>query len=63
MKTKKPYQISICEKSFGQKTSLKQYIDTVHEDKKPFQCGICQQSFGQKGGLKCHINLVHEKIS
>jgi hypothetical protein len=48
----KPYACKICSSSFGLKTSLRQHVQTVHENLKPLQCKIYFAAFGTKDHLK-----------
>ena len=56
----KPYQCSICIKSFACNQSMSLHILAVHEKKKPHECHICQQKFSQKSSLTLHLKNVHK---
>ena len=61
--SKKPGQnlkCDICNKSFTQKSNLRQHVASVHEGK-TFKCDFCSSNFTEKGGLKRHIKSVHEE--
>ncbi len=42
--------------------SLRQHVQTVHENLKPLQCKIYFAAFGTKDHLKRHSTIVHEKL-
>ena len=50
---KKSYDCTLCDKSFSNKTGVKQH-QVVHTGIKPFACDDCEKSFGQKGALLNH---------
>ena len=57
---KKPYECSICNKSFPHKSWLKKHIESVHEGKKRHNCSYCHKIFFEKRKLKKHIQTVHK---
>ena len=55
----RPYVCPICNKAFGQKSSLPGHIASVHEGKRPYACKICDTNYATKQGFKVHISRVH----
>ncbi|GLH13356.1 GL14493 [Gryllus bimaculatus] len=51
----KPFQCSICEKSFSILGNLHRHVGT-HTGNKPFQCSVCEKSFSVKGNLHRHVS-------
>ena len=56
----RPYMCPICNKSFGQKSSLPGHIASVHEGKRPYACKVYDKHFVAKQGLQKHEATVHE---
>ena len=56
----KPYDCSICNKSFTLKSSLKRHTESFHEGKNPHNCLICDKRFYEKSKLIKHIE-THKK--
>ena len=48
--------------TFGQKTSVKTHVLTIHDGHKPFECPSpkCQKTFSQKGNMKTHMASAHK---
>ncbi|CAB0029714.1 unnamed protein product [Trichogramma brassicae] len=57
---RKDHACDICEKKFGQKSSLISHQRTVHEGQKDFACDKCDKKFGHKSHLIKHQKTVHE---
>ena len=60
-KNLKNFTCSICNRSFGYKSTLTHHVKSVHEQVKPFTCLTCNYSFAQRGDLNRHVRTVHEK--
>ncbi|XP_013419016.1 uncharacterized protein LOC106179796 [Lingula anatina] len=54
----KPFQCSMCEKTFTAKTTVERHIRCVHNGVRPYQCVCCDKYFSDLGSLKQH-NLTH----
>uniref|UniRef100_T1KBX3 C2H2-type domain-containing protein n=2 Tax=Tetranychus urticae TaxID=32264 RepID=T1KBX3_TETUR len=52
----KPFQCTICNKSFGYKHVLQNH-ERTHTGEKPFQCRECQKKFTRDHHLKTHMRL------
>jgi Zinc finger, C2H2 type/Zinc-finger of C2H2 type len=59
LNTKKPYECSICHKSFRFKQNLKTHVESIHEKKTRFSCQHCPKTFYQKVNLKNHVASKH----
>uniref|UniRef100_A0A1B0DNH1 C2H2-type domain-containing protein n=1 Tax=Phlebotomus papatasi TaxID=29031 RepID=A0A1B0DNH1_PHLPP len=53
----KPFECSVCQKTFGKKSVLNRHL-LIHTGKKPFRCDICRQTFTQKSSLVVH-KVIH----
>ena len=60
-KGKKSQQCPHCYYVPSRKDSLKQHINSVHEEKKQHRCTICDFVSSYKSSLKQHIKSVHEE--
>ncbi|XP_033989750.1 oocyte zinc finger protein XlCOF7.1-like [Trematomus bernacchii] len=57
----KPFNCSVCEKTFARKGYLNLHMRS-HTEEKPFSCSICKKSFKHSGTLKDHLrNHTGEK--
>jgi KRAB domain-containing zinc finger protein len=54
----KPYNCTLCDKSFAQRSKLNQYI-RVHTGEKPFSCRVCGKSFAWRASLAVHFRKIH----
>lgn len=50
----KPYNCSICQKSFSDPSARRRHV-TSHSGKKPFTCSFCSLSFTRLDNLKTHV--------
>nr|XP_032811056.1 zinc finger protein 23-like isoform X1 [Petromyzon marinus] len=50
----KPYQCTVCKKSFAW-VSLLKYHHRIHTGEKPYHCKMCNRSFAQSCNLKVHM--------
>ena len=48
-----------CGREFGDSSTLRRHIGTVHLGKRRFRCGECKKLFGQKGSLLMHLRHIH----
>ena len=55
-------ECKVCNKTYGNKFSLKVHMETVHDNTKKFLCHICNKCFTQAVSLTRHIHSVHEKL-
>ena len=54
------YRCMSCEKKFGDNTSLKRHVKTVHENQRQHDCNFCGKFFGIKSGLIMHVRRIHK---
>ena len=59
----KPFlcEVEGCNKSFTQRTNLKQHILEVHDGYKPFSCEICGKGFAKKFNAQTHLQSCLRK--
>ncbi|XP_075961865.1 uncharacterized protein LOC142965049 isoform X1 [Anarhichas minor] len=50
----KPFNCSVCKKSFGRRQTIKRHMVT-HTGDKPFSCSECNTSFSRSGHLQRHM--------
>ena len=63
----KTFQCNLCERAFGQWTTLDRHVRNVHtmknvydvENEKKFQCRVCRNTFQSILELKDHLKAVH----
>ena len=60
--TKSTYKCDQCEKTFTQKSGLKNHKNKVHEKVKKFKCSKCGKAFGKSSILKVHLKNVHQDL-
>lgn len=53
---KKPFECSICPKSFRKRCNLLTHISNVHEKVKPYYCPICLRHFARKSNCGKHVS-------
>ncbi|KAF1767722.1 hypothetical protein GCK72_007681 [Caenorhabditis remanei] len=56
--TTKPYQCTVCHKTFAHHCFLKRH-EVVHTGEKPFECDVCGFRFSQKAHLSTHLRTIH----
>ena len=56
------YSCNICEKSFRNKVSMKNHMNTHEEMPKSYVCKDCGKAYKNKAHLKMHIDSVHKNI-
>lgn len=54
----KPYQCSICERTFNQASHLKSHM-RLHTGERPYKCHFCDKAFNHKVSLKSHVERYH----
>ncbi|KAF1767723.1 hypothetical protein GCK72_007682 [Caenorhabditis remanei] len=54
----KPYQCTVCHKTFAHHCFLKRH-EVVHTGEKPFECDVCGFRFSQKAHLSTHLRTIH----
>uniref|UniRef100_A0ABD2WM30 C2H2-type domain-containing protein n=1 Tax=Trichogramma kaykai TaxID=54128 RepID=A0ABD2WM30_9HYME len=51
-----------CNKTFTQRSKLKQHVEIVHRSIRAHECDLCLKKFGYKNHLMKHIDTVHRGI-
>ena len=58
---KKPFQCTICDARFSDRSNMRRHIALIHEEKKKFRCENCGKSFSTKRNMTLHIASIHER--
>ena len=54
---KKPYNCSLCNKSFNQSSILVRHKRCIHSNRRPYHCPFCGKLFKVTGNLMSHIRV------
>lgn len=57
-KGERPFQCTLCEKAFNQKSALKVHMKR-HTGERPYKCDYCAMGFTQKSNMKLHMKRAH----
>ena len=55
----KPYKCDICDKAYGDRSTLRSHKNNVHLGIKPHKCDICDKAYGDSSTLRSHKKNVH----
>ena len=58
---KKPFECTICDASFTQKTSISAHMTSLHEGNKSFNCNNCDACFAQNTSLNATFGIENKR--